>query len=39
MAIAFPKDGELVEEVSAIIDQLIEDGTIAELEEKWGLNK
>lgn len=39
MAIAFPKDGELVEEVSAIIDQLIEDGTIAQLEEKWGLNK
>ncbi|MGM8216084.1 transporter substrate-binding domain-containing protein [Bacillaceae bacterium W0354] len=38
MAVAFPKDSEFVEEVSAVIDQLIESGKIEELEEKWGLN-
>lgn len=39
MAVAFPKGSELKEEVSAVIDQFLEDGTIAELEEKWELTQ
>ncbi|WP_188207868.1 ABC transporter substrate-binding protein [Alkalibacillus aidingensis] len=39
MAIAFPKDSEYYEEVSEVIEQLLEDGTIADLEEKWGLDE
>ncbi|GEL77536.1 transporter substrate-binding domain-containing protein [Tenuibacillus multivorans] len=39
MAVAFPKDSELEGDVSAVIDQFLEDGTIAELEAKWGLDE
>ncbi|WP_017186282.1 ABC transporter substrate-binding protein [Alkalibacillus haloalkaliphilus] len=39
MAIAFPKDSELQEDISAVIEQFLEDGTIAELEEKWELDE
>lgn len=37
MAIAFPKGSELTEEINVALEKLIEDGTIAELEEEWGL--
>lgn len=39
MAVAFPKDSELKDEISAVIDQFLEDGTITELEEKWELTE
>ncbi|WP_027964868.1 ABC transporter substrate-binding protein [Halalkalibacillus halophilus] len=39
MAVAFPKDSEIHEEVSEIIEQFLDDGTIAELEEKWELDE
>lgn len=39
MAVAFPKGSELKDEVSAIIDEYLEDGTIDELAEKWELNE
>lgn len=37
MAIAFPKGSELTEEINGALEKLIDDGTIAELEEKWEL--
>ena len=36
--IGFPKDSELTEKVNAIIDELIADGTLPALAEKYGLN-
>ncbi|TFB21761.1 amino acid ABC transporter substrate-binding protein [Filobacillus milosensis] len=39
MAVAFPKDSELQADVSEVIEQFLEDGTIAELEEKWELDE
>ncbi len=35
MAVAFPKDSELVDKVNDIITELEENGEIAKLEEKW----
>ncbi|RPF53207.1 transporter substrate-binding domain-containing protein [Aquisalibacillus elongatus] len=39
MAIAFPKGSDLVEDVNEVLEQLIEDGTVEELEEKWELTE
>ncbi|PKR77092.1 ABC transporter substrate-binding protein [Halalkalibacillus sediminis] len=39
MAVAFPKDSELTDEVSEVIEKFLEDGTIEELEEKWELGE
>ena len=36
--IGFPKDSELTEKVNGIIDELIADGTLPALAEKYGLN-
>jgi len=35
--VAFPKDSELAEPVSGAIDVLIEDGTYADVLDRWGL--
>ncbi|WP_339229931.1 ABC transporter substrate-binding protein [Oceanobacillus sp. FSL K6-2867] len=35
MAIAFPKDSELVEEVNTVLEELQSNGKIEELQEKW----
>ncbi|WP_085993463.1 transporter substrate-binding domain-containing protein [Oceanobacillus senegalensis] len=39
MAIAFPKDSELQEEINTALETLIDNGTVKELEEKWQLDK
>ncbi|WP_156290258.1 transporter substrate-binding domain-containing protein [Oceanobacillus salinisoli] len=39
MAIAFPKGSELAEEVNAVLQELIDNGTVAQLEEEWELTE
>ncbi|MFD1850797.1 ABC transporter substrate-binding protein [Oceanobacillus bengalensis] len=35
MAIAFPKDSEMIEEVNTVLEELIDSGKVEELEDKW----
>ncbi|GEN88255.1 transporter substrate-binding domain-containing protein [Oceanobacillus sp. FSL W8-0428] len=35
MAIAFPKDSDLVDDVNAVLEKLEEDGTLKSLKEEW----
>ncbi len=38
-AVAFPKGSELVDDVNQVLEELIDSGKIAELEEKWEINQ
>lgn len=39
MAVAFPKDGDLVEDVNAVIAEMEESGKLDELKEKWEIQE